>query len=206
MPEPLDPTHSNLLSRLCEVLQNPNMPTLLQQLSSPICSPIPTPSSGTIDSTQTDSAAEDERARILRRLESTVEMFRNGNSFKMATISSILGILGENTYVMITQSQKDATFDSHLTKILSIQSTFDESNGLHSSGIEHSQLLTNSRGVNNKRNFRKPQTTTDPDSDDDDKPVKRQKLLESDMPWFIDSDDSSFDHCDPYCKETCRLL
>jgi hypothetical protein len=26
------------------------------------------------------------------------------------------------------------------------------------------------------------------------------------MPWFIDSDDSSFDHRDPYCKETCRLL
>ena len=105
---------------------------------------------------------------------------------KMNTIASILEILEENTHVSITQSQKEATFDSYLTKILSIQSTLDKSRDSDTSGSEHIQFPTNSSKTNDGRIFKKPQEVIIPDSDDnEDKLNKKQKLLENDMPWFI---------------------
>ena len=95
------------------------------------------PSSGTANPTRTDSTPEDEQDQILRRLESTVETFRSGNSSKMSTTTFICRILREDSAVTIIQSQKEATFNSYLTEILSIQSTFDESNGADNSGAKH---------------------------------------------------------------------
>ena len=48
---------------------------------------------------------------------------------KTDAINSILRFLGENSDVALTRAQKEATFDSYLTEILSIQSTFDEPAG-----------------------------------------------------------------------------
>jgi hypothetical protein len=58
-----------------------------------------------------------------------------------------------------------------------------------------------------QKNPKDPRDDTKLQSDnDDDRPSKRQKLQETDMPWFNRSDDSTFTYCDPSCKETCRLL
>ena len=104
------------------------------------------PSSGTINLSRTNSAPEDQ---IIKWLESTV--FRGGNTTKMNMITSILGILEENTHVSITQSQKEVTFDSYLTKILSIQSTLNGSRDPDTSRSEHIQLLTNLSETNDRR-------------------------------------------------------
>ena len=75
------------------------------------------------------SVAEDGRARILKELEGSIESFRKGKTPKTDAIASILRILGENSDVTLTRAQKEAMFDSYLTEILSIQSTFDEPAG-----------------------------------------------------------------------------
>ena len=77
---------------------------------------------------QADSSSEVGRMRVLKELEGSVESFRGGRVPKTEAIASVLRIL-ENADIPLTQSQKDATFDSYLTEILSIQSSFDESRG-----------------------------------------------------------------------------
>ena len=76
----LDHKQLNLLSQLSEVLENPNLPALLQttmtQQSNPLMNP--SSSSGTVNSTRTNSTPEDEQNKILNN----VETFRNGNSMK----------------------------------------------------------------------------------------------------------------------------
>jgi hypothetical protein len=165
------------------------------------------PSSRTVNSIRTDSTPEDERNRILRKLESTIETFRSGNATKTSTITSILRILGEDTNVTITQSQKEATFDSYLTEILSIQSSLDESREPDVPGPEHIQHSTESNDIQARKNSKRSQDDKDSESDDDeDKPTKKPKLLESDMPWFTQSDIPSTICSNPSCKETCWLL
>ena len=91
--------------------------------------PIPKPSSGSNSSAtaSTDLASEDERVHLLKELKSSIESFRGGKVSKTATIADIICILGQNSYVSISQSRKEA-FDSYLTEILSIQAIFDQSN------------------------------------------------------------------------------
>ena len=70
---------------------------------------------------------DDDRLGLLKELESIIESFRGRAISKMEAVSSVLRILGKNTSVSYSQSQKDAMFDSYLTEILSIQSSFDRS-------------------------------------------------------------------------------
>ena len=58
------------------------------------------------------SPQEDGRLMILGELEGVVESFRGGKTSKMETIASIIQVLRENTDVTLTQSQKEAMFDS----------------------------------------------------------------------------------------------
>jgi hypothetical protein len=59
----------------------------------------------------------------------------------------------------------------------------------------------------NAKHSREVRDSAEPESDDgESKPSKKLKLLESDMPWFVPLDDSTIDHCNPSCQETCRLL
>ena len=85
---------TSYISQLSEVLENPNLPALLQttmtQQSNPAMNP--SSSSGTVNSTRTNSTPEDEQNKILNKLESSVETFRNGNSMKTDVIASILNI------------------------------------------------------------------------------------------------------------------
>jgi hypothetical protein len=159
------------------------------------------------NNSRTDSSSENERNRIIRELETSIETFREGKTTKTNVISSILRILGENTHVSISESQKEATFDSYLTEIISIQSTFDESGKLRDPELEHQEENTTPNENISKRKVKKTKESGELESDnEDDKPSKKQKLLESDMPWFIESDDSSPDSGNPNCQETCRLL
>jgi hypothetical protein len=143
-------------------------------------------SSGTLDSTRTNSSPEDEQNQIIHRLESTIDSFRNGNSTKMNAIASVLKILGENSNVSITESQKEVTFDSYLTEILSIQSTLDQSGKLNVSRTDSNRQPTGPRETSIRKHARRSPHEMDPESeDDDDKPSKKSKLLKSDMPWLL---------------------
>ena len=84
---------------------------------------------GAKDSGCTDSVPEDGHTQVLKELEGSIESFRKGKTPKTDAISNILCILGENSDVSLTRTQKEATFDSYLTEILSIQSTFNEPAG-----------------------------------------------------------------------------
>ena len=75
---------------------------------------------------QTLSSGEIERFNILKDLEKSVDSFRNKSLSKTSAIASILRIIGEDSNVTLTESQKESTFDSYLTEILAIQSSFDE--------------------------------------------------------------------------------
>jgi hypothetical protein len=164
-------------------------------------------SSGTLDSTRTNSSPEDEQNQIIHRLKSAINSFRNGNSTKMNAITSVLKILRENSNVSITESQKEVSVDSYLTKILSIQSTLNQSGKLDVLRTDSNQQATDPREISIRKHARRPPHETDPESeDDDDKPSKKLKLLKRDMPWFSKSDDSSIFYSNPSCKKTCRLL
>jgi hypothetical protein len=152
------------------------------------------------------SSSEDERIRLLRELENTVESFRSNKISKTNAISSILRVLGEVSDVSITQSQKEATFDSYLTEILSIQATLDDNGG---TGDEREEP-ERSKGGKTHQGTRRTRDTAESESDDDDASgshSKKQKLHESDMPWFTSPNDESIsNYSNPSCKETCRLL
>ena len=200
-----DLNHSNLLSQLCQILMNPETPAVLQQLSA-------------LDKTQTTNQTPPlpttNRPSLLQRMdehnssedEDTVDSFRSGNITKTTTVSSILRILGEDTDVSLTQSQKETTFDSYLMEILSIQTTLDESRptGL---GIQHiSQPSNTGRDLSSQGIRRNPEPDGSDDEDEGDSRSKRRRLEESDMPWYTDPAIPTFDVGNPSCEETRRLL
>jgi hypothetical protein len=120
----------------------------------------------------------------------------------MNAIASVLKILKENSNVLITEFQKEVTFDSYLTKILYIQSTLNQSGKLNILRTDSNQQPTNPRETSIRKHARRLLHEMDPESeDDDDKPSKKSKLLKRDMPWFSESDDSSIFYSDPSCKQ-----
>ena len=158
----------------------------------------------TDSSNSTNSPAEDERINILKNLEETVETFRTKGMSKTTAISSIIRILGENTNVSITQSQKESTFDSYLTEILAIQASLDEAKEPEEPTSEPFEQAQASTSVPT-RGLRKSRETVDSDDESDgDRRPKRQKLVESDMPWY--KKPSSSTSSNPSCAETRRLL
>ena len=156
-----------------------------------------------------DSSSVDERLGILKDLEKTIESFRSKEFTKTVAISSVLRILGENSNVSLTQSQKESTFDSYLTEILAIQSTFDEvrdpeePNPVSTSQPQMSATdeILPSQGV---RKDRKPVDSGD--ESDGGSRSKRQKLIESEMPWYSKPSISVASIGNPSCEETRRLL
>ena len=151
------------------------------------------------DLSSTVSPQEDGRLRILGELEGVVESFRGGKTSKTETIASIIRVLEENTDVTLTQSQKDATFDSYLTEILAIHSSLDESR-VHSNDEDPKEP---SLSPGNRRDHDEVDSESESDSGS---PSKRVKLIESDMPWFVADGDISRNTSNASCLETCRLL
>ena len=155
---------------------------------------------------QTVPSSEDGRTRLLGRLEDAVDSFRGGNTSKMATVSSILRILGEDSDVSLTQSQKETTFDSYLTEILSIQSALEESRP-SGSGVQHiSQSCHQGEDLPTQGVRRNPESDGSDDEDEGDTRSKRRRLEEVDMPWYTDPSTSTFEAGNPSCEETRRLL
>src|ERR1700678_2981868 len=142
---------------------------------------------------------ENGRLKTLNDLKGIIESFRGGKSSKTETISSVIRILGENTNIAITQSQKEATFDSYLTEILAIQSSLDESRVPPSGEPPTNTTLT----PGNRREH--DDIVSDTESDGGH-PSKRLKLIESEMPWFVPEGQTSGNSSCASCQETCRLL
>jgi Zinc knuckle len=155
---------------------------------------------------QTISSSEDGRTQMLGRLEETVESYRSGSITKTATISTILQILGDDSSISLTQSQKETTFDSYLTEILSIQSTVDES-GPSGQGVQHIRQSSDSGENLSSHGHRSvPESDGTDDEDEGETRAKRRKLRESDVPWYKGPSAASFDFVNPSCEETRRLL
>ena len=122
-------------------------------------------------------------------------------------ISSILQILGENTNVQITESQKETMFDSYLTEILAIQSLLDKASGTRGSEEATMNSAQPSKSGNAKHGAQHSRKDGESKSkDDEESSSKRPCLDESDKPWFPTSDELTTTFRNPNCKETCRLL
>ena len=153
------------------------------------------------NSSPTFPSSENERTEILKHLEEVIESFRSGRISKTASISSIIRILGENSNVSLSESQKETTFDSYLTEILAIQSSKEELGG-----TQNPDEPANTDSPNTKTGDRRPSDSPESgEEDEDDRPSKKQRLLESDMPWYTPNV-SSTHYSNPSCEETCRLL
>ena len=155
----------------------------------------------------TFAPSEDGHIHILKALEEVMESFRGGKTLKTEAISSVLCVVREDSDVSLTQPQRESDFNSYLTEILSIQSGRDESGGPESSGPRpgESQPLSNSPASSPSTCKTRPPSGSESD-DNEDKPSKKQRLLESDMPWYEGTGDLPVSHSNPSCEETCRLL
>ena len=168
--------------------------------------PIPGPSSGSNSSgtASTDLASEDERVHLLKELKSSIESFRGGKVSKMATVADIIR---QNSYVSISQSQKEATFDSYLTEILSIQAIFDQSNSRPGTSGIAPNPSSNLGQEGDKEIFKRSKYDAESNFKDDiDESPRKHKLVESDMPWHVPADSTSNISRNPSCQETCQLL
>ena len=110
---------------------------------------------------------------------------------------------------MLTQSQKDSTFDSYLSEILSIQASFDEpkepgNSNSDPSGLHQSSPAEDTLPTQGLRKDREPIDSGD--ESDGDRRTKWQKLVELDMPWYTKPTESSSVTSNPSCQETRRLL
>jgi hypothetical protein len=155
------------------------------------------------------SSSENERIDTLKNLERAIDSFRSKDTSKTTAISSILRILGEVTDVSLTQSQKDSTFDSYLNEILSIQSSFEDTRAHEdlNSGSSGPTLSTPAEDSPPSQGLKKIREVSDSEDESDGaKHPKRQKLVESDMPWYSNSSEPSSGSGNPSCVETCRLL
>ena len=164
------------------------------------------------DSTlQSASSPEDGHVQIIQKLKKEIESFRNNEITKMVALASIIRILEVNIDVQVTQSQKESTFDSYLTEILVIESSRDNDQDVNRTVNDTTlqpidQSTIKPRVKQRARDF-KESTGSDSEPDDDErKPSKKSKLLESDMPWYEPSPDFSSQHSNPSCEKICRLL
>lgn len=145
----------------------------------------------------TNLAGENERVQLLETLESIVDKYRRGESSKAEAVSNVVQTLRQNAYVSLTEQQKDTALDSYLAELSTIPSRSDDPTS------QNNQPTVSGKHGSVKR-------APDPDSSDDDegddKPSKRQKLLESDMPWYVENEQHSRGSLHPSCDETRRLL
>ena len=152
-----------------------------------------------------NSSSEDQRIAVLGELENAIESFRGRNISKTEVISSILRILGNTSNVSLTQTQKDSTFDSYLAEIQSIDLSFSESRN-PDGNQHHGEPTPQQEGVPSHGSRKHPETSDSDDESEDGSSSKRQKLSESEMPWFEEPSDYLAKLSDPSCEETRRLL
>ena len=105
-------------------MEDKDLPTLLLRIQQPSGTLKPTLLECLTDPTLLETG-EDECVRVLRELEENMESFRGERISKTGVIATVIRILEGGDNILLSQSQKDTTFDSYLTEILLIQSTFD---------------------------------------------------------------------------------
>ena len=152
-----------------------------------------------------DPSSEDQRLKVLGNLENAMESFRGRKISKTTAVSTILRILGDASNVSLTQTQKDSTFDSYLSEIQSIDASFGES-GDSDEVQQRRESLPQGDDVSPRGTRKLPEPSDSDDGSEDETASKRQKLSESDMPWFKELPDSLIGLSDPSCEETRRLL
>lgn len=151
-------------------------------------------------------APEDGRIRVLKQLEESTDSFRGRQGTKTDANSSILRILNEDAAVLLTPTQKEATFNSYLTEIMSIESSREESGDPRDSGEQPIDSSPSRENLLLHDTGRVRQCALSEEGDEDEGNFKRQKLNESDMPWYTDPTTSPSSFCDPSCEETRQLL
>jgi len=152
------------------------------------------------DNDSTNLVGENERVKLLEKLESIVDRYRKGESSKAEAVTSVVQTLGENAHVTLTEPQKDAALDSYLAELSTIPIRSIDPNS--QSDHERQPISPGKRGPTR----RAPDPDSSDDDEGDDKTSKRQKLLESDMPWYVENEQPLQTSLHPSCDETRRLL
>ena len=138
-------------------------------------------------------------SRCWKNLNQLLTSTESGNVQKVEAVSCIVQMLQENTDVSITDEQKDMALNAYLAELSSITIHPDSSDFQNN---QECQPIS----PNKQRSVR---WAPEPDSSDDkvdNKSSKKQKLLESDMPWFVEDEQPLQASLHPSCNETRRLL
>ena len=144
---------------------------------------------------------------LVAELESAVERFRKGESTKTEAVSTVLQILRRDTDVSDVEPQTEATFDSYLAEILSIQPPFSgRAKGKHSAHVKPCRPDVGGTHGDQGEGQQGHESDESDCSDSEDRPSKRQRLAESDMPWYNTSDRLGIESVHPSSQETSRLL
>jgi hypothetical protein len=152
-------------------------------------------------------SATNQQSSLLQRLESIVDQFRLKQSSKSEAVSALLRVLDKDPLVSNSGSRKEEAFASFLAEILSIDDSFEgPSNVDPDPPVDLPRISSSKKGKNRATSFEPDGVGSDDDDDIEDRPSKRRKLKESEMPWVVNAKLSSTVDINPSCEETCRLL
>src|SRR6202522_2239356 len=199
----MDPNQLNLLIKLRTLLKNPGIPALLDRLSQseslpiytePVPHPIPTSPTPTLLRRMEDS-------RPLTISRESLNLLGEENPLKRKQSPPLFGY-SERTLISRLHNPKKKR---HLTPI----SRKSSPSSLHSMNPEYHRA-TNPRQTLLSRletgeNMMTSSLTLNPTADILLN-LKRLKLIESEMPWFVPEGQTSGNSSCASCQETCRLL
>jgi hypothetical protein len=161
----------------------------------PIASPqTSTQTQATIRSSSV-TISDDQVARW-RHLEECVSEFRDGRKSRAETYADMLRELSRGPE--LSQEEKDTTFELYSAEVESTEAR-----------ARHHQALIGSRAKTNapqpaRSDEQRDESESGSEGDGDERPSKKPKLHESDMPWFnrvVDGPGSN-----PYIDKTIQLL
>ena len=197
MENELDPKYQDLLSQLCNISKNPEMPAALQHLSSwdkeqtNKESPLPPAMSKLSLLQRMDDldCSEDLRALSIPLEEVTPQKRPR---------SPLSSESSGRTLMSRLLNPKRRRLSTHISQ---------KSSPSSGSGVQHiSQPSHQGEDLPTQGVRRNPESDGSDDEDEGDTRSKRRRLEEVDMPWYTDLSTSTFDAGNPSCEETHRLL
>jgi len=138
----------------------------------------------------------DDQAGRRRRLEECVSEFRDGRRTRAETYAELLRELDREPE--LSQEEKDTTFELYSAEIDSAEARTRR----HQSLIDSRSKAVASQPT--RLDERRSECETGSEGEDEDRPTKKVKLHETDMPWFTRTDDGPGNN--PYIDKTIQLL
>ena len=153
-----------------------------------------------------NSAAQEEKERVIEGLEGAMDLFRKGECSRFQVSGLIFNELEKWTGA--TEQEKGKAFDSYLTEINSFLTVQDESISLARKDPPSLETTVES-GIRSKRVRDEVEHILDqvsgeePDDEDNEQRIVKRRAREEEMPWHSDAIDSTRRSS---CVETCKTL